>query len=115
MILISEFIESMKFAFDEYSRLGIQVYEGTMTFKKFDELIMKKENWQQFFTALMKFANMDDDKRNDRLQQIKVYQQINNIKKIISALLIIREKFELMGDFSVLEDMNESVSKRLRI
>ena len=97
----------MKTSHKDYSDIALKVKNGTLTFKEFERLT--GINWELPLTTLMYFADMSEDKCQERHKQITVFKKLNNIKMIIKILMDIKEKNKLTGEFATLVDMNESV------
>ena len=57
----------------------------------------------------MKEVNMPQEKIDDRMQQIDVYQSINSIEDITVTLLQIKDMYKSKGDFSFLQEIKNSL------
>jgi hypothetical protein len=50
-------------------------------------------------------TNLDEDQRAVRMKQMKYFFTLEKAHKIATIILAIREKLELQGDFSALENL----------
>jgi len=112
-------VQVLKAAYDEYINIGKSLTDGSYLFRDFEYLAKIKhdgssnkqinENWKEYFKILLNEIQTPKDKIDERMQQIDVYQSINNIKDITGTLLEIKEMYKSNGDFSFLQDIKNSL------
>ena len=118
---IDYFISSiMRKSYESLLELGLKFLDGTIKLNKAEKLTIidigvfqikptKKKNWEDYLTILMKFVKMKQENIDKRIRQIKIYQKLGNTEEILKLVLAIKEKNDLVGNFTLLEELEESL------
>lgn len=117
---MTRFIDQLlKPAYNEYSDLIKHIKKGTLTFEKFEILIRIQASlniglkinpqWKDLIRTVMKLDQFDQGLVEQRIRQCDLYLKLNNIHKIVSVLIEIKDKNALEKDYQTLEDLHKSV------
>lgn len=104
---------------EDFCQLGLKIAKGCVTFEEVDEAVCGCGDWDDGIhikcelKLMVKMIGNDDslDKNwpNVRFNQIKEYRQLHNAAESANAILRIRDRLDLQGDFSHIKSLTQLV------
>lgn len=98
-----------------------RILDGSLVLEQFDKFIISdrastrsarfinETNWQLNFRKLLELEETDNGLINERITQLSTYREMTKVNDIAEALIAIRDKNQLQGDFRSLEEIAKSV------
>lgn len=116
------YYEVLKQAYLDYSNLGQSIADGSISINEFDTLsridgrrleridkLPQSQDWKKQITNLMIFAKMNGKKIDERFKQYEIFTRLNKLDNIIQVIDEFRHKNHLNGDFTILDNITDSV------
>lgn len=103
----------------EFYQLGIRIGNGFVTFEELDKAVkgcedegdgvrLRKE-MKLMASKLDKYTDLEENWLEQRLKQIQEYRQLHHAAESSNAILKIRDKLNLKGDFSHIHSLTQLV------